>query len=112
MVHVIALLQAREGSIDRLIAAFREILPITRRKAGCLEYRLARHLDTRIDGQLPTEPDMLVVMETWTDTATLEAHLADTEYREWYSSVYPLLAGAGMQILEQINDSPDHERIS
>jgi quinol monooxygenase YgiN len=99
MVHVIAMIQAQEGSVEKLIEAFRAILPAVRMKKGCLEYSLARHTNSGLEGQLETDPDMLMIIEKWTDLEALKAHMTDPAYQDWYRTVWPLVAGAGMQIL-------------
>jgi quinol monooxygenase YgiN len=104
MIHVIATLQARDGNRDTLIAAFREILPDVRVKAGCLQYALAQHLATGFPGQAPFDAENeLIIVETWSDLAALEAHLADPAYQAWYMPLWYLISGASMQIFEVVD---------
>jgi quinol monooxygenase YgiN len=104
MIHVIATIQARAGQRGTLVAAFREILPEVRLKAGCLQYALAQQLATGFPGQAPFDAENeLILVETWSDLEALEAHLADPAYQAWYMPLWNLISGASMQIFEVLD---------
>lgn len=103
MIHVIATLQAREGQLDNLTAAFRAIVFSMRKKAGCIEYSLAAHLSSGLPGQAPFNSDELVVVEKWANLDALKAHIADPDYRARFTGVWDWVAGASMQIFEAID---------
>ena len=103
MIHVIAAIQAREGQRDAIVAAFREILPEVGAKTGCIEYSLAIHLQTGFPGQPPFDENEFIIVERWDDLDALKAHMADAKYQAWFVSVWPLIAGASMQVFEALD---------
>jgi quinol monooxygenase YgiN len=103
MIHVIATIKAREGQRDALIAAFREILPDVRAKAGCLEYALALHLRSGFPGQPAFDDNEFIIVEKWADLAALQAHIASPTYQAWYVHLWHLVGGASMQVFEAID---------
>ncbi|MFS2106026.1 putative quinol monooxygenase [Ralstonia sp. Ralssp135] len=102
MIHVIAAIQAKDGQLESLTAAFRMIVARTREKAGCIEYGLAVHLPSGLPGQAPFDPNELVVIEKWIDLDALNAHISDPEYRAWFAGLWHQVAGASMQILNVV----------
>jgi quinol monooxygenase YgiN len=103
MIHAIAAIKAREGERDNLVAAFREILPEVRAKTGCLEYSLALHLRTGFPGQPPFDENEFIIVEKWDDLESLKAHMADPKYQAWFVKLWPLVAGASMQVFQALD---------
>jgi quinol monooxygenase YgiN len=98
MIHVIATIKARDGQRNTLVAAFREILPEVRVKAGCLQYALALHLPTSFPGQAQFDDNEFILIETWVDLASLKAHITNPAYQAWYMQQWHLVSGASMQV--------------
>jgi quinol monooxygenase YgiN len=67
-VTVIATLKARPGQEPALEQALLDLIPTTRKEAGCLNYDLHRSTD---------DSRVFVFYENWTSQAALEAHLAN-----------------------------------
>lgn len=103
MIHVIATIKARDGQRNTLVAAFREILPEVRVKAGCLQYALALHLPTSFPGQAQFDDNEFILIETWVDLASLKAHITNPAYQAWYMQQWHLVIGASMQIFEVVD---------
>ncbi|MBL0352147.1 MAG: antibiotic biosynthesis monooxygenase [Verrucomicrobia bacterium] len=100
MIYVIAAIRAREGQRDVVERLLRKIVPAVQAKAGCLEYELAVHLSSGFPGQPAFDDNELVIVEKWADLEALKTHLADPAYMDWYTNVWPLLAGASMQVFK------------
>ncbi len=101
MIYVIAAIRVREGQREVVARRFGEIIAAVRAKAGCLEYELAVHLPSGLPGQPAFDDNELMIVEKWTDLDALKTHMADPVYQDWYITVWPLLAGASMQIFER-----------
>lgn len=99
MIHVIATIKVNEEGWEKLVEAFRGILPTVRRKNGCLEYGLAVDVESGLPGQVLLEEKSLVIVEKWSDLDALNAHITDPEYRAWFDQVEHLIEDASMQIL-------------
>ncbi|GAN77157.1 putative quinol monooxygenase [Acidisphaera rubrifaciens] len=76
MIHVIAVITAKPGERDSVLADFRANVPHVRAEAGCIEYGAA--IDTEGAGriQTPFGPDSFVVIEKWESMDALRAHAA------------------------------------
>jgi len=103
MIHVIATIRACDGQRNTLVAAFREILPEVRVKAGCLQYVLALHLPTGFPGQAQFDENEFIIVETWADLAALKTHLASPAYQGWYMQLWHLVSSASMQVFEIVD---------
>jgi quinol monooxygenase YgiN len=76
MIRVVAVLTAKPGCRDEILAAFRANVPAVRAEKGCVEY--AAHVDAA--GIRPSQakfgPDTFVAFETWASPEALVAHVA------------------------------------
>jgi quinol monooxygenase YgiN len=103
MIYVMAAIKANDGQREELIEAFREILPLVRAKAGCLEHGLSIHLESGLEGQAAYDENVVTIVEKWVDLDALKAHINDPQYQDWFEQVWPLMADASMQILTAID---------
>ena len=83
MIRVIAILTAKPGCRDEVLAAFQANAPTVREEKGCIEY--VAHVDAEGIGAIQTRfgPDTLVILETWESPETLAAHGAAPHMREY-----------------------------
>ena len=74
MIHVVAILTAKPGQRDAMLAAFADYIPIVHTEAGCIEY--ATVIDAPDMGRIQTKlgDDGFAVIEKWQDVASLAAH--------------------------------------
>jgi quinol monooxygenase YgiN len=101
MIHVIATLHAQKGRRNAILGAFRGIINDTLAKPGCVEYALAIHFESGMQGQSVGNDDDVIIVEKWTDLDVLKQHLTDPGYQSWYlEQVWPDVASASMQIVE------------
>ena len=64
-VHLLATLHAHPGHGPTLEAALRQLVPVSRAEAGCLQYELHQDRDT---------PERFYMLEIWRSAAALEHH--------------------------------------
>jgi len=102
MIHVIATVRTVAGRRGDFLAAFRELVPLVRAEAGCLDYGPAVDLDTSISGQPPVRDDAVTVVEKWESVAALEAHLAAPHMLRYREKVKDLVAGLEIRVLEPV----------
>ena len=76
MVHVLAVITAKPGRRDEILAAFRANVPAVHAEDGCIEYGAT--IDTEDVGalQTPFGDDTFVAVEKWESLAALKAHIA------------------------------------
>ena len=110
MIYIIATITAHEGRHADLLSEFHANLTTVRAKRGCLVYDIAVHLKSDLPGQAPFDRNDMVIVEAWVNRASFEAHITDAVYREWFMTVYHLVANASMQILESDDASRTSSR--
>ncbi|MES2208200.1 MAG: putative quinol monooxygenase [Pseudomonadota bacterium] len=101
MICVVATIKAKDKQHDTIMEAFREILPDIQAKKGCIEYSLAIHIQSVPDASR-VDPNAIILIEKWSDSEALQAHMADPVYQAWYVKLWPLIEDASMQIFEMV----------
>ncbi|GAB6876899.1 putative quinol monooxygenase [Thermaerobacter litoralis] len=83
MVVLVAEYRAKPGMGDRVEAALREMIRLTRQEPGCRLYQVNRSVD---------DPDRFLLYEVYEDEAALEAHRRTDHFRRIVEeTVVPLL---------------------
>ncbi|MFZ1813657.1 MAG: putative quinol monooxygenase [Rhizobiaceae bacterium] len=74
MIHLIATLTIKPGSLPAVMDAVRSCLEATRREDGCISYELFTSIE---------DENRLVFVERWRDRAALDAHFNMPHLAEW-----------------------------
>jgi quinol monooxygenase YgiN len=102
MIHVIATIRTANGRREDFLAAFRELVPLVRAEAGCLEYGPAIDFDAGIDNQPAERADVVTVVEKWEGAAALQAHLAAPHMLRYREKVKDIVAGVEIRVLKPV----------
>ena len=94
MIHVLAIVTAKPGRRNDLLAAFTANVPAVHAEAGCIEYNAVVDVES---ADPAFGPDTFVVVEKWDSLAALKAH-----------SVAPHMAAYGAKTRELIADRAIH----
>lgn len=99
MVHVIAVLTAKPGQRDKVVARFNDLVPTVLAEDGCIAYEAT--IDTESGGATQAEfgPDTFVVIEKWASLAALHAHSASRHMSEFGDCVKDLMESRRVHIL-------------
>jgi quinol monooxygenase YgiN len=100
VIYVIAAIEVAQGQREAFLAEFRQVVPLVRAEAGCLEYAPALDLRTDLPAQVPAGEDVVVVVEKWQSLEALRAHLQAPHMTEYRARVKQLVVGARLQILQ------------
>ena len=76
MIHVLAVVTAKPGMRDSILAAFGANVPAVRVETGCIEYGAAIDAENALGFQTRYGPDTFVVVEKWESMDALKAHAA------------------------------------
>jgi quinol monooxygenase YgiN len=76
MVHVIAVITAKPGKREEILAHFRDNVPNVLNEEGCIEYAAAVDAAPPLLFQTPFGPETFVVVEKWASLDALKAHAA------------------------------------
>ncbi len=98
-VHVLAIITAKTGMRDRVLAAFRANVPAVRAEAGCIEYEAT--IDAEGVGGLQTRfgDDTFVVVEKWQSLDALKAHAAAPHMAAYAAKTKDMLASRVIHVL-------------
>jgi quinol monooxygenase YgiN len=103
MIRVVAVLTAKPGLRDELLAVFQANVPNVRAENGCIEY--AAHVDADGIGPLQTKfgPDTFAVLESWASPEALSAHVATPHMRAYGQKSKDLIASRAVYVLSAID---------
>jgi quinol monooxygenase YgiN len=97
MIHIVAVLTAKNGHRAGLLTAFTAIIPAVRAEPGCIEYQAVIDLDRSV---AKFGADAVVVIEKWKDQASLDAHNEGAALKGFLESSRHLLAQADVYLLQ------------
>lgn len=100
MIHVLATVDLVPGRREAFLAEFRQVVPLVRAEAGCLEYGPAVDLATGLAAQGPVRPDTVTVVEKWESLEALRQHLAAPHMAAYRQRVKDLVASVKLQVLQ------------
>ena len=99
MIHVLALLTAKPGRRDALLAEFRANMPNVHAEKGCIEYRPV--IDAEGFGRFaaPLGADTFVVIEKWESAEALKAHAAAPHMAAYGERTKDMIASRVIHVL-------------
>ena len=99
MIHVLAVITAKPGQREAVLALFRANVPAVHAEAGCIEYGAAVDAEGAGPMQTPFGPDTFVVIEKWESPDALKAHAASPHMAAYGASTKEKLASRVIHIL-------------
>ena len=99
MIHVIAIVTAKPGRRDAVLAHMRANIPAVLAEDGCLEYGPATDTDGVGPIQTPLGPDTFVVIEKWASVDALKAHAAAPHMASYGAATRDMIAGRVIHVL-------------
>lgn len=91
MVHLIATLKIKPGSLPAIRKAVQPCIEATRKEKGCISYDLHQSI---------TDENTLVFVERWTDKAALNAHFETPHLIAWREAGGPHFLDRKIEIIE------------
>lgn len=102
MINVVAIITAKSGQRENILAAFRANVPLVRSERGCIEYGAAKDAENALSFQTTFGPDTFVVIEKWEDMEALGAHAAAPHMVAYGAKTRDLIANRIIHILSPI----------
>ena len=99
MIHVIAVITAKPGQRENVLAHFRANVPAVRAEKGCIEYGAALDADTGLGFQAKWGPDSFLVVEKWESLEALKAHAAAPHMAAYAGKTKEFIADRRIYIL-------------
>jgi len=100
MIHVIATIELHPGTRARFLDEFARLVPDVRAEVGCIEYGGAVDVPSGLGVQLPLRPDVVTVVEKWTDLPALTAHLRAPHMKIYRERVQAFVVQTSIIVLE------------
>jgi len=98
MIHVLAIITAKPGKRDEVLAAFRANMPAVHAEQGCIEYGPAT--DAEGGAGAKYGPDTFVVIEKWESPDALKAHAASPHMAAYAAKTRDLIASRVIHVLQ------------
>ena len=99
MIHVLAIITAKPGMRDAILAIFRANVPAVHAEQGCIEYGPV--IDAEGMGAIQTKlgADTFVVVEKWESAEALKAHGAAPHMAAYAAKTRDMLASRVIHVL-------------
>jgi quinol monooxygenase YgiN len=97
MIHVLAIITAKPGKREEVLAAFRANMPAVHAEAGCIEYGPV--IDAPTGTPTKFGDDTFVVIEKWETADHLKAHAASPHMKAYGEKTRDLLADRVIHVL-------------
>ncbi len=99
MIHVVAVITAKQGQRGAILEAFRANMPAVHAEAGCIEYGPA--VDAEGVGPFQTKygEDTFLVIEKWESLEHLGAHAASPHMTAYGAKTKDLIASRVIHVL-------------
>ncbi len=99
MIHVVAIITAKPGQRETVLAAFRGNMPAVHAEEGCILYEPTIDAPDAGAVQTPIGPDSFCVVEQWASMAALHAHGRSEHMKTYAASVKDHLASRVVHVL-------------
>lgn len=99
MIHVLAIITAKPGQREAVLAEFRANMPSVHAEQGCVEYQPVIDAEGAGPAQTPLGADSFCVIEKWADMAALQAHAKAPHMQTYGARVKDMLASRVIHIL-------------
>ena len=100
MIHVLAIITAKPGKREDVLAAFRANMPAVHAEQGCIEYGPAIDASPAPAIQTAFGPDSFVVIEKWATLEDLKAHGAAPHMAAYAAKTRELIASRVIHVLQ------------
>ena len=100
MIHVIAIITAKPGQRDAILAAFHANMPAVHAENGCIEYGPATDAEGMGGFQTKFGSDTFVVIEKWASVEALKAHAAAPHMAAYAAKTKELIASRVIHVLQ------------
>ncbi|MEO7851043.1 MAG: putative quinol monooxygenase [Rubrivivax sp.] len=100
MIHVLAIITAKPGMRDQILAAYRDNVATVRAEAGCIAYEAVVDVDGAFPGFAQFGADSFVVVEKWESMPALQAHGAAPHMKAYAVRVKEFTANRAIHVLQ------------
>lgn len=99
MIHVIATITLQPGTRSAFLEHFHRFERLVRAEDGCIEYGAAVDMASSLSAQPALRPDVVVVVEKWSNLDALRAHLDAPHMTVYRVAVRDLVVETELRVL-------------
>lgn len=99
MIHVIATIEVAEGTRDKFLEHFHNLVPLVLEEDGCISYGPAIDVDAKLDVQIGPRDNVVTVVEAWESVEALHAHLAAPHMDDYREKVKDIVTDTKILVL-------------
>ncbi len=100
MIHVLAVITAKPGLREQILAAWRDNVAAVRAEAGCIAYEAVVDVAGSFPGFAQFGADSFVVVEQWESMQALQAHGAAPHMKAYAARVKDFTAKRAIHVLQ------------
>ena len=100
MIYVVATIELAEGTTERFLEVQRELLPLVRAEAGCVEYTPTVEVPLADPAETPPRTNCIIMQEKWESLPALRAHLTAPHMKAFREKVQDLVQGVKVEVFE------------
>jgi quinol monooxygenase YgiN len=102
MIQVIATIELKSGCRDDFLIRLNENVPKVKAEEGCLAYDPSIDLDSGLPVQGEIRPNVVILIEAWTDLDDLHAHLKTPHMAAYREAVKDYVTNVRLQVLKPV----------
>jgi quinol monooxygenase YgiN len=102
MIHVVAILTAKPGQRDAVLAEFKKNIPLVKAEPGCIQYTPVIDIEDGPATSARLGSDAFMVIEQWESQDALRAHAASAHMAAYAERVKELLQSRVVYALNSI----------
>lgn len=102
MIQVIATIELKTGCRDDFLIQLNKNVPKVKAEEGCQAYGPSIDLDSGLPVQGEIRPNVVILIEAWTDLDALHAHLKTPHMAAYREAVKDYVTNVGLQVLRPV----------
>ena len=99
MIHIVAIITAKSGMREAILAEFHANMPAVHAEKGCIEYGPAVDAEGIGSFQAKFGPDTFIVIERWESPEALKAHGASSHMAAYAAKTRDMIASRVIHVL-------------
>jgi len=100
MIHVIATIRVKTGSLSEFLEIFKANIPKVRAEKGCIEYFPAVDIDANLPPQI-LDQNVVTVIEKWESLEALHDHLETPHMLTYREKVKNMVSELSLKVLKE-----------
>ncbi len=100
MIYVVAAIELVEGKRQEFLAVQRELLPLVRAEAGCIEYQPTVDVAMSDNPKTPPRANCIIMQEKWESLDHLKAHSVAPHMNDFRAKTKGLVSGVKIDVFK------------